>query len=236
MDGKYQKTLTRDGFVVIDGLDPGPEVERRLRDYGDLLPQYDGQIAFEVKPLPGFESYRFSQSLNPIGPHTEAPVQDPPPKYLALYCHRQATCGGGQTLLSDGYAFLDTLDASLRQVAESWPIRFVASTHPGGPVGSEADFPMLSRPADAHPILRFSHNQFYFGDVNPQSNAESGDPIVEEASLKELAARGTAHFRNNAIDIRIPEGSLLIWDNHRMLHARDRYRDPKRHLTRYWIA
>jgi alpha-ketoglutarate-dependent taurine dioxygenase len=29
---------------------------------------------------------------------------------------------------------------------------------------------------------------------------------------------------------------MLIWDNWRMIHARSRYTDPARHLTRYWLA
>lgn len=32
------------------------------------------------------------------------------------------------------------------------------------------------------------------------------------------------------------DGELLIFDNWRMVHARDSYTDPERHLTRYWVG
>ncbi|WP_018542455.1 TauD/TfdA family dioxygenase [Streptomyces sp. MspMP-M5] len=34
----------------------------------------------------------------------------------------------------------------------------------------------------------------------------------------------------------IPEDALLIWDNHRMFHARTGFSDTRRRLTHYWIA
>lgn len=239
MESQDRQALDRDGHAVVKGL-TGGEVESFLGRLGRLLPQYDGRIAFEVRPKAAFDRYRFSQSMNPIGPHTEAPVHDPPPRYLALFCHRQATCGGGATSLSDGSAFLAGLPPPLRQAAETMPIEFIASRHPGGPVDRVARFPMLSAGPEGASVFRFSHNQFYFGDVNPTANDE-GDgngaaPVMADETVRALAARGADYFTAHAVDILIPVGGLLIWDNHRMTHARGPYKDPARHLTRYWIA
>jgi alpha-ketoglutarate-dependent taurine dioxygenase len=38
------------------------------------------------------------------------------------------------------------------------------------------------------------------------------------------------------VQVLIPEGSMLIWDNQRLMHARSEYQDPVRHLTRYWLS
>ena len=47
---------------------------------------------------------------------------------------------------------------------------------------------------------------------------------------------GEAYFVEHNIPVLIPDGCMLIWDNWRMIHARSRYTDPARHLTRYWLA
>lgn len=51
-----------------------------------------------------------------------------------------------------------------------------------------------------------------------------------------IAELGETFFNNNLISILIPEKSILIWDNQRLMHARVRYTDTSRHLTRYWLS
>ena len=80
----------------------------------------------------GFDDVPYSQSMNGLGAHTEAPAYDPPPRYLALLCHRQARCGKGQTLLADGIDFFDnSLSKELRDWALVNPVDFVAAAKPG---------------------------------------------------------------------------------------------------------
>lgn len=37
------------------------------------------------------------------------------------------------------------------------------------------------------------------------------------------------------MSVLIPENAILVFDNHRMAHARPAYQDPGRRLTRYWL-
>jgi alpha-ketoglutarate-dependent taurine dioxygenase len=48
-----------------------------------------------------------------------------------------------------------------------------------------------------------------------------------------LAHRVSDLFHELRTSVLIPDGSLLIWDNQRMLHGRSEYLDRSRHLTRF---
>ena len=54
-------------------------------------------------------------------------------------------------------------------------------------------------------------------------------------SLIEISKLGETFFYNNLIEVLIPEKNILIWDNHRFMHARREYSDKTRHLTRYFL-
>jgi hypothetical protein len=57
----------------------------------------------------------------------------------------------------------------------------------------------------------------------------AGTPLGDIAQLAER------FFYDKVIPVLIPESSMLIWDNQRLMHARSEYQDPVRHLTRYWL-
>ncbi len=85
--------------------------------------------------------------------------------------------------------------------------------------------------------MRFSHNFFEYGDTNAKRSnrrdvAQLGLPMPLETAIRATLR----HFDEAAVAITIPEGHMLIWDNHRMLHGRTGFSDSRRHLTRYWLA
>ena len=85
--------------------------EELVRSVGELIPQYNGSLTHEVTYRPGNDHRAYSQSANTILAHTEAPGWHPSPAYLALFCHRQARCGGGHTDLLDVRRLVAALDA-----------------------------------------------------------------------------------------------------------------------------
>jgi hypothetical protein len=90
---------------------------------------------------------------------------------------------------------------------------------------------------DGARLFRFSYNQFRFGDVNPsESNLAAPVEQAADTPLGRIAQSGERFFYENVIPVLIPEGCMLIWDNHRLMHARGQYKDPVRHLTRYWLG
>jgi alpha-ketoglutarate-dependent taurine dioxygenase len=216
--------------LLHDGARPA------LAHFGRIVPQFGGKDTFEVTLKPGFEKLPFSQSKNEIGPHTEAPVYDPPPKYLALHCHRQAKCGGGQTLLADGLAFYESLSPDLKQWMKQNEVEFSATTLPGTSE-RQVHRARLLEEKDGATLFRFSYNQFHYGDVNP-SESDLAAPVKQYADspLDHITQSGERFFYENMVQVLIPEGSMLIWDNRRLMHARSEYQDPVRHLTRYWLS
>lgn len=50
-----------------------------------------------------------------------------------------------------------------------------------------------------------------------------------------MAIQGLKFFQKHHVKVLIPDNSLAIWDNYRMIHGRSCYQDTNRHLTRYWI-
>jgi hypothetical protein len=73
--------------------------------------------------------------------------------------------------------------------------------------------------------------------VNPSKQALEQSQVSNNSSpLARFAVLGEAYFIEHNTPVLIPEGCMLIWDNWRMIHARSRYTDPARHLTRYWLA
>jgi hypothetical protein len=162
--------------------------------------------------------------------HTEAPGWHPSPAYLALFCHRQARCGGGHTDLLDVRKLVGALDA------DELALMSDAELHFPGPDGGFRGA-MLSTDAAGDTVARFSYNLLTTSDYDPTLDADVDHcrlPLGEPGHR--LAHRVSDLFRELRTNVLIPDGSLLIWDNQRMLHARSEYSDRSRHLTRFWCG
>ncbi|MDI2591847.1 TauD/TfdA family dioxygenase [Pseudomonas sp. N3-W] len=238
LDHRHEELSAR-GWTVLSADELSDDVVGALEEFGQIIPQFNGQTAFAITRKPGYEDLPYSQSMNGIGPHTEAPVYGPPPRYLALHCHRQARCGGGHTGLVDGYeflSFLETADPELREWINDTPVEFVATAKPGEPAQTRVKEFILTPTEDAD-VFRFSYNQFHYGDVNPSKEDLRQSQVASSSSpLARFARLGEAYFVQRNTPVLIPDGCMLIWDNWRMIHARSQYTDPARHLTRYWLA
>lgn len=86
-------------------------------------------------------------------------------------------------------------------------------------------------------VRRFSYNLLTTGQYDPAINASIDRAELPLGSFGVyLARQAEAFFREHKVSVLIPKDSILVWDNHRMLHARSSYQDTRRHLIRYWIA
>jgi hypothetical protein len=230
----WRAELDHRGWVIVDGVPEAEAAEEVLAELGGLLEQYKGTIRHEVKARPGFDDLQYSQSRNGITPHTEAPGLPEPPRYLALHCHRQARCGGGHTLLADGYAFIDSLGPDLGAEVRSRPIRFdlVANSGAGDSGAIAAPIYTDGEP----PVLRYSYNVLRDNSLDAPTHDDALELDGVDPFNAELCRRGVTFMRDDGFGALPQDGSLLIFDNWRMLHARDSYEDPARHLTRYWVG
>jgi hypothetical protein len=85
-------------------------------------------------------------------------------------------------------------------------------------------------------VLRYSYNLMRYGHIHPQVDEEGSVPQWRSPFFGEMCVRGLEFFNTHQTRVLVPTGGLLIFDNFRMLHARQEYKDPARHLTRYWIG
>lgn len=206
-------------------------------ELGELLEQYSGAIRHEVQAKPGFEHLQYTQSRNGISPHTEAPGLPKPPRYVALHCHRQARCGGGHTLLADGYEFVESLDDELATEARTRTIRFdlVPGATDGGHEAVAA--PIFTGAADgAPPVVRYSYSVLRANSLAAPTYEDELDLDGVDPFNAELCKRGVTFVRERGARALAPDNSVLVFDNWRMIHAREGYSDPERHLTRYWVG
>ncbi|MFI7316910.1 TauD/TfdA family dioxygenase [Streptomyces venezuelae] len=232
---RTQQELLDQGYTLLDGITTDEQAAAALRDLGTLIPQYDGQLRYQVKAAPGFEDRRYSKSTNTILVHTEAPGWNPPPRYLALHCRVQARCGSGQTELADAYAFIASLSEEERRTVQGEAIDWVGH-NTGGTGTAGVRRPVVESTPEGRDIVRFSYNLLTAGHYDPPVDADVPADQLPLGSLgRELAVRAETFFRDNKVSVLIPEDSILVWDNQRMLHARSSYSDARRHLTRYWL-
>ena len=216
------RRLAEDGFALILEWPSEFDHAQFLSRFGRFVPQYDGNLVWAVRPDPRFDNFYHSCNTHELFPHTEC-YEFPglPPHYLALWCVTPAGCGGGQTQLADSRPFFAALtEEECRRLAEP-RYRFVsASGIRDTGLGSEAVHPIYDIFHD-RTLFRFSRNCIDTG----------GDPEADA-----LLDRFVNYFHAGRIDIDIPRGGLLIWDNWRMAHARTAFHDRSRHLNRVWIA
>lgn len=230
--GAHHDELDKRGYTLLDEPADAGQVPSVLENFGALVRQPDGAVANEVKASPGFAHRHHTKSPNAIQVHTEAPGWCQPPRYLALHCHAQATCGGGHTELADMEVFIASLDDDLRRLAEEQEIYWPAYPSNDSEI-TGVRRPIIEQMVDRQ-IIRMSYNLLKTGTYAPSVDEPPNSPLGAQGA--DLAERVVQFFHLSKISVLIPEGTILVWNNHRMLHARSGYRDLRRHLTRYWLA
>lgn len=222
--------LEKNGYVLVQPVANQAAAEKFIRNIGDIIPQYNGLLAHDVTYRQQNDNRSYSQSSNTIHAHTEAPGWNPSPAYLALFCHRQARCGGGHTHLLDIRRLVTALDYADLTLLTSVELTFPA---PNGGVRTT----MLRTDASGRTVARFSYNLLTTAYYNPFIGADvEADSLPLGNAGRNLAHRVRDLFQELRTSILIPENALLLWDNQRMLHARSQYEDRARHLTRFWCG
>jgi alpha-ketoglutarate-dependent taurine dioxygenase len=230
----HSTELAQRGWTVLSDIVTDDAAATALAEFGDLIPQYDGELRNQVVAEKGNAKRRYSRSTNAIPFHTEVPCRASVPRYLALHCRRQAACGGGHTDLLDMRPFLAGLDPGLRAVAYQHGVFWIdRNAGPGLPEGVRR--PMVERTADAREIVRVRYLLLSTGKYAPPlASLAAEEPFgpAREALLQAFDRFQAAH----EVPVLLPEHSILLWDNWRLAHARRAYEDPERHLTRYWLG
>ena len=223
---RLHEDLARRGVSLLTDLDSS-RAEGVLAELGTLLPQDHGQVRYDVKPTPQGAGLSSSKSANPLNPHTEASNYPQPPRLIALWCAHAARCGGGQTLVSDGFRMLSRLSEHDLKTATQEQIAF---SDPSRPATCLA--PVLT--ISPVPMLRFSYTLLRHGCYDPETTRIT-KPNLPRTDRQRLADQLLTLFDECHEAIDIPDGGLLVVDNRRMIHSRTGFTDYDRHLIRYWL-
>lgn len=221
------------GFALVEGFDNADQSRDFLEAGWALMPQYDGQLVNEVKPRDKYKNLPLSQALGEIGPHTEGVAYQVPPQYLALFCVTPAEIGG-ETCIYDGLKVFTGLDRSQWDFCCNEHFDFMTEGNYAGESKQHSVKPIVLRNEKDQLQFNFSSNFFTYGDVNPVSHSVELEES-ESGLLGGIVSQIMSECEQNEMSIRIPENTLLIWDNYRMLHGRKGFADPNRHLRRFWL-
>lgn len=216
---------------------------RCLRDYGlavvrrgacravgiEAMAALIGDIAeaaykpvFELRPDPA--AHTFGNTMQPVPPHTDEAYLHTPTGILVLYCIKPAR-DGGETALVDGFQVATRLRESDPEAFDLLA-RCPQTYHRIVP-GAGMDFRTRARALNVDERgdlvgFRFHPRAMAPTDVDPEiaaalhrANAALSSLILDPAQQLEFGLRA---------------GDAVLFDNHRIMHARRAFADPARHL------
>jgi len=207
--------------------------------YPTSTDQRTGRVAWDVKARPaGGKDARFvtfSERVGSADMHTDSSFYPMPEEQFILYVVRAATCQGGHSLLVDGESIYTALQGSAAGRAAyallcTTPVPFqVPSVYAASDDSIEHHvapvFGAPRREGDRF-TLRWRYDAIKKGLAACPSMRS---PALLDALeiMNQVAEEGATRFREQ-----LPTDTLMIADNHRMLHGRTTYTDLQRHLVR----
>lgn len=212
------------------------EMFERLRDYGFVLLREVPTESDEIERLAGLVGYIrethygrvfdlvstrkqriLAQTSHAIRPHHDELFRDPTPGILIMHCLIASEDGGGESILVDGFNAAQALsqtDPAAYELLTRTPIAHHRSLSDGV---DDADLRAVWQ------TITLDYN----GDVaavrlNERTIAplELPDRLIEPtyAALQELLA--LVYDQQAAVCFRLEPGDAVVFDNHRVLHAR----------------
>ncbi|KAH0490135.1 hypothetical protein TgHK011_001616 [Trichoderma gracile] len=176
-----------------------------------------------------------SETMEDFPWHTDCSYEDPPPRYFALQVLQPDRCGGGTLSVMNVERLSELLSAEAR----------ASLARPEFQIRTPPEFVKRAGQKDivASILLaddegRLTRMRFREDLLTPLSE-RAAEALGELRQLLQGAeARGSHSMaRLDLTPEVLPEGSIIMIDNRRWLHARNHVRDPKRHLRRVrWDA
>ncbi|OTA58796.1 Clavaminate synthase-like protein [Hypoxylon sp. EC38] len=164
--------------------------------------------------------------------HTDCCYEDPPPRYFALQVLQPDRYGGGTLSILSVERLIKQLSPSSRaalmcpEYQISTPPEFTKDSIPQSIISSL----LATNEGGQARLLRFREDI-----VTPLS--ERATQALNELKTVLEGARVSSQLIVNLTSEDLPEGSIILVDNRRWLHARTDVKDPERHLRRVrWDA
>jgi alpha-ketoglutarate-dependent taurine dioxygenase len=192
-----------------------------------------GKLLWDVKAreLPNGYFATFSEHSERAELHTDTQYYSQPEDYFMLYTIRSAKCGGGKSILCNGYEIqehlLETAEGTeaFQILSTHWfPFRIPTTFTKKGTVGTIET--TLAPIFGKQPLIRFRYDTLEKGF---QARPDLDTPEARQA------LRMLSHVLENKVNVLsyyLYDDSLLVCDNHTALHGRTSYLDNQRHLIR----
>jgi alpha-ketoglutarate-dependent taurine dioxygenase len=218
----FKQLLDEHGYVLMCNMPDDFDQVGFCRGMGSFVPNYTGAVVGDVRPEPGMDDVYHAGNTQPLTPHTEGyDFRIVPPRYIALWCLQPAEGPGGETTLADTRPWVDQLTADERERLEGCYYQW-KTTEGVQRLGLDlhTKHPILEQ-HDQGLIVRFSCNNLL---------RDEDDPVTE------LQEQWRQAFDRDYIAIDYHTNDMLVWDNWRLLHARNAFNDRRRHLRRIQVA
>ena len=244
--------LRTHGAVIYNlGLAGLPEDRRNAALYAITLmlgyptstDQRTGRVAWDVRARPVEEIdgrfTTFSERIGSADMHTDSSFYPMPEEQFILYVVNAASCDGGHSLLVDGEDIFEALQRTEEgrkafDLLSTTPVPFrVPAIYAAGDSNVEVHVAPVFGPS-RRPGTRFTMRWRYDSikkglDARPDLDTPALRAAL--ALMNEVAEHGAVRFKDQ-----LPTDTLMLADNHHMLHGRTTYTDERRHLIRIRIS
>jgi alpha-ketoglutarate-dependent taurine dioxygenase len=242
------RALGSNGLVLHNlGLEGLPEERRNavlyaltlMLGYPTSTDQRTGRVAWDVKARPetGIDGrfVTFSERVGSADMHTDSSFYPMPEESFILYVVNSAQCQGGHSILIDADDIYTTLHrttegAAAFELLRTTPVPFrVPAVYAAGDDNVEIyEAPVFGPPVRAGDrfTMRWRYDAIKKGLA---ARPDLSSPALEDAVelMHRVAEQEAPRFMEQ-----LPTDTLMLADNHRMLHGRTTYTDERRHLIR----
>jgi len=207
--------------------------------YPTSTDQRTGRVAWDVKARPetagGNRFVTFSERVGSADMHTDSSFYPMPEQQFILYVVNAAQCDGGHSILIDAEDIYHGLHrtpegAAAFALLSSTPVPFrVPAVYAAGDEQVEIYEALVFGPpvrSDDMFTMRWRYDSIQKG-LTARPDMSSPELVEAIEIMHCVAEQEAARFMEQ-----LPTDTLMLADNHRMLHGRTTYSDERRHLVR----
>lgn len=250
---RVHSTLRKDGILLLTLDFPDPEskylskltqsLSKNHAHNPPLVHSAEHGFFWDVKPSPASAGKSFqarSHTSDDFPWHTDCSYAADPPRFFALHVLQADRFGGGTLSILQLSKLLGMLSSETIKVlcADEYEISVPPEFANGvksitGPVLSFSTFDSSSDPGSSknHPRIRFRAD--ILAPLTDRAAGALGELNAVLAGARDRKSDMCVHLDPSAI----PNGTVILLDNGRWLHARNQVMDIERHLRRIrWDA
>jgi alpha-ketoglutarate-dependent taurine dioxygenase/DUF971 family protein len=212
------------GFAIINDVPVEEEqIEQLAAVFGFIRQTHYGRI-FDLISTP--QQRILAQTAHAIRPHNDELFRDPIPGLFMMHCLRASDCGGGASILVDGFKAAENLRAHNRGLFDllcQVPIphrRFLVDDVDDVALSAKWRVIELNQQGD---IVAVHINERTMAPLDTEENLT--EPVYR--ALQQMLA--LVYAPEACVKYRLESGQAAVLDNHRVLHARAAFKG-NRHI------